>query len=137
MGKDLTVEQGMLNNIKTFLNNGGSAKFLIMDPQSKYIAKRAKELNKDENILKANIQNTIININEEFKRWYPMNIEVRLYSQLLPSFRMNFIGNVLFLGFYGNVKSYNNIFYEIPWSSPLYNILGKLFDQTWEDSKYA
>ena len=137
MGKDLSIERGLLDEIKTFLNNGGRAKFLVIDPQSEYVTERAKELNKDENTLRMSIQNTIVNINEEFKRWHPTHVEVKLYNQLLPIFRMDFIGNVLFLGFYTNIKSYNHIFYEIPSNSLLYNVLEKLFKRTWEDSKNA
>jgi hypothetical protein len=136
MGKDLITERGLLNEIKIFLKDGGKAKFLIIDPQSEYVAKRARDINKDENTLRTNIRNTIININEEFKRWYPTSVEVKLYNQL-PIFRVNFIDNILFLGFYSNVKNYDNLWYEIPINSALYTTLENLFMKIWEDGKYA
>ncbi|MEM3592972.1 MAG: hypothetical protein QXW67_03720 [Candidatus Micrarchaeia archaeon] len=133
-GKDLTSESGLLKEIKTFLANDGKCEFLLMSPQSKRVRERGQEIGKDENTLIMNFENTIINLNDKFKRHYPGNIKVKIYDQL-PLFRMNFIGNVLFLGLYGEERSYANIFYEIPTTSPLYHIFEKLFERTWEDGK--
>lgn len=134
MGKDLTIERGLLDDI-IFLTNGGITKFLIQNPQCKYVTERAKELNKDENILRTEIQNSIICIMEEFKKWYPTQVEVKLNNQLPLRLRMNFISDVLFLGFYSNVKSYKNIFHKIPNDSALYNVLEKLHNKAWKDGK--
>lgn len=137
MGKDLTIERGLLDDIKIFLTNGGRTKFLIQNPQCKYVTERARELNKDENTLRTEIRNSIICINEEFKKWYPTQVEVKFNNQPPLRLRMNFISDVLFLGFYSNVKSYNNIFYKIPNNSALYNVLEKLYSKAWEDGKNA
>ena len=135
MGKDLTIERGLLDDIKIFLTNGGRTKFLIQNPQCKYVTERARELNKDENTLRTEIRNSIICINEEFKKWYPTQVEVKLNNQPPLRLRMNFISDVLFLGFYSNVKSYKNIFHKIPNDSALYNVLEKLHNKAWKDGK--
>jgi hypothetical protein len=136
-GKDLTrgvEEGGLLEEIKSFLNNGGRARFLILNPRSLYVNLRAEDLNKNVTALRSSINITISNISHEFKRLHPAKIEVRTYSQL-PIFRLNFVPKALILGFYSEVRSYENYFYEIPDSSHLYAIFNRLFEEVWSKSK--
>jgi len=128
--------RGLLEEIIVFLEKGGKVKFLLIDPTSRYIEDRSRMLNKDQHVVRNDIKNAILNIRHCFLNKYPTCVEVKLYDQL-PVFRINFIGHRLFLGFYSDIKSYNNVFFEMTDESVLYDTIEKLFKNTWENAKIA
>lgn len=127
-GKDITGE--LEEGIETFLKNDGEAIVLILDPESKYVEKRANELNKEVNGFRKSIEGQINNIKDEYSDWLNLKrITIKKYDWSYI-FRMNFIGEALFLGFYNErLPDYKNIWYQIPRSSELYKTLEKLFNE--------
>lgn len=130
-GKDITGE--LEEGIEIFLKNGGEAMVLILDPESKYVDKRANELSKGVNGFRKSIEGQINNIKDEYSDWFNLErITIKKYDWSY-TFRMNFIGEALFLGFYNErLPDYKNIWYQIPRSSELYKTLEKLFDEIQE-----
>ncbi len=137
-GRDLTTDP-LLTSIREFLDDGGTAKFLVMKPDSPFVLRRAQDiLQKNEELkkrveqLKADIGSTLNGIHAEFVGQFPARVEApRLYDQL-PALRMYFIGDTLFLGFYGSKKSYLNVHYLVPSSSKLYRASENIFNETWK-----
>lgn len=129
MGKDITVEKGLLDDIKKFLGNNGEVVFLIINPRSKYVGIRADLLKRDIKYMNLKIKHTLEVIKNEFKEKYPKSVKLFKYNSL-PLFRLMFVKDTLFLGFYCDVNSYDNLFYQIPKGSALYEIMDKLFTLT-------
>lgn len=135
MGQDITFpEERLMNRIEEFLKRGGTLNILIINPKSIHIKERAKRLNMKEDDLRQKINTSIININHSFKKNYPSKVTVKLYDEM-PLFRLNFIRDTLFMGFYEDVSSYNNYFYEIPNSSVCYSIMKSFFNKTFETAQ--
>ncbi len=129
-GKDITGE--LERGIKTFLRNGGAASVLLLDPNSKYTEKRARELGREDiDKFRASIRRRIDSIKDEYHEWYSSLGTLCINTYDSPyTFRMNFIDETLFLGFYREkLPDYENVWYEIPSHSELYKILVKLFDE--------
>jgi hypothetical protein len=131
MGKDIITEGGLHKEMKEFFYNGGKAEILIFNPNSDNLWIRAKILNLDAEMLKTAIQNTINYFSEEYNKIYKDSVKIRLINDI-PYFRLYFIDDVLFLGFYDKRRSYDNYIYELPKKSKLYSIANKIFSDTWE-----
>ncbi len=134
MGKDIISENGILKHIKSILENGGTVQFLIMNPNSKYVSSRAKEIGFNVKSLQAGINYTINSINDEIKHKYPNSVIIKMYNHK-SIFRINIINDYLFLGFYRNVKSYNNLFIKVNNKSILYSIFESIFGDNWNEGK--
>lgn len=128
MGRDLTFpEDRLAASIRGFLSQGGNAYFLIMDPKSKHVRARAAKLDMDPADLERQIRTSVSNLQYSFRKSYPTQVTTALYDHM-PVFRLYFIQDILFLGFYHDISSYHNDFFEVPNSSALYRTFRAYFD---------
>lgn len=110
------------------------AKFLILDPNSHYVTRRAEEAGSKVEPHRKEIQHALETLAVLDEHVEELSIEKRIYD-FMPIWNLLFIDNVLFLSFYlKGVRGPESICLQIRRPSPLFLAFNVYFDETWKKS---
>lgn len=120
--------------IKEKLVAGVKIRFLVMDPNSPYLAEREKEERVSPDGIKKTIEDLEGWVRELNKDSRKNHIELRYYNSL-PLDYYNRIDNVVYMGPYWYGKaSQHTVSYKFTSGSEGYNLYTEYFDKLWKDT---